>query len=143
MTTSLFQFLLAALLSWLLTAGILPYLRKQLLDTPNERSSHKQPTPRGGGIAFVLVGTLLHTIFNFGSSAWIPIACLPLAFVGIIDDRHNLPAIYRYIFQLITAVAILLLAKISVPIWFFPFAVIAISALINFMNFMEIGRAHV
>ena len=30
-------------------------LHKELLDHPNERSSHTQPTPRGGGLAIVLV----------------------------------------------------------------------------------------
>src|ERR1700682_5881626 len=32
-------------------------LARGLLDIPNERSSHKVPTPRGGGLAIVLVST--------------------------------------------------------------------------------------
>ena len=33
-------------------------LRRCFLDVPNERSSHVQPTPRGGGLAVVLVTIL-------------------------------------------------------------------------------------
>ena len=29
--------------------------KRQLLDHPNERSSHSMPTPRGGGLAIVLI----------------------------------------------------------------------------------------
>ena len=40
----------------LLTRGVLRYAVAQaLLDLPNERSSHSRPTPRGGGLAIVLV----------------------------------------------------------------------------------------
>ena len=28
--------------------------RKHALDVPNERSSHTKPTPRGGGLAFII-----------------------------------------------------------------------------------------
>ena len=49
----------------LLLAVLVPVLRRRLLDHPNARSSHRRPTPRGGGLAFVLaeavpaVGTVL------------------------------------------------------------------------------------
>jgi UDP-N-acetylmuramyl pentapeptide phosphotransferase/UDP-N-acetylglucosamine-1-phosphate transferase len=47
-----------ALLSGLATRALIPILRRHnVLDCPNERSSHNAPTPRGGGIA--LVGTVL------------------------------------------------------------------------------------
>ena len=49
-------FLLCLLLSlgltWLLQRWL---LSRQILDRPNERSSHKAPTPRGGGIAVLAV----------------------------------------------------------------------------------------
>ena len=50
---------IAALASWLFLALLVPVLRKNLLDRPNARSSHRVPTPRGGGIAFVVVGALI------------------------------------------------------------------------------------
>ena len=33
-------------------------LRRGILDHPNERSSHSEPTPRGGGLAIVISSTL-------------------------------------------------------------------------------------
>ena len=46
------------LLSGLATGALIPILRRRnVLDRPNDRSSHAAPTPRGGGIA--LIGTVL------------------------------------------------------------------------------------
>lgn len=43
---------------WLATGALIPFLRRRdLLDYPNARSSHHEPTPRGGGI--VVTGALL------------------------------------------------------------------------------------
>jgi len=42
--------------SWWVTGAVWRYaLRRELVDIPNERSSHTQPTPRGGGLAIALV----------------------------------------------------------------------------------------
>jgi Fuc2NAc and GlcNAc transferase len=49
-----FSFLVVA--SFLLTELIRRYtLKKNLIDTPNERSSHTVPTPRGGGLSIVVI----------------------------------------------------------------------------------------
>ena len=45
--------LLSAVCSWFFLLVLIPQLSMQLLDQPNSRSSHCQPTPRGGGVAFV------------------------------------------------------------------------------------------
>jgi Fuc2NAc and GlcNAc transferase len=93
MTAVLGTFLLSALL-----CGV--YLRLprawQIIDTPNERSSHLQPTPHGGGVALL-------TAFSVGLSLVIPVsgrwdqpfttlvsAAFVLALLGIIDDLRGL-----------------------------------------------------
>jgi FlaA1/EpsC-like NDP-sugar epimerase/UDP-N-acetylmuramyl pentapeptide phosphotransferase/UDP-N-acetylglucosamine-1-phosphate transferase len=49
-------------LSWYLTRCYLLFAQdREILDTPNHRSSHSTPTPRGGGIAFVIVFLLVST----------------------------------------------------------------------------------
>ena len=48
---------IAAVTSWALLGALIPQLSRRLLDQPNARSSHRRPTPRGGGVAFVLVAT--------------------------------------------------------------------------------------
>ena len=50
--------LFSALVSGVLLWALLPQLRRRLLDQPNARSSHQRPTPRGGGLVFVLVAAL-------------------------------------------------------------------------------------
>src|SRR5207245_8317310 len=46
----------ALILSYAGVAGIRQWaLRRNLLDVPNERSSHTQPTPRGGGLAIAAI----------------------------------------------------------------------------------------
>ena len=128
--------LLAAILSWVSLWFAIPLLRSQLLDQPNARSSHTQPIPRGGGLAFVLVGS--SSVAYLGS--WLPLLCIPLALVGFLDDRHNLPASLRYGAQVATALVLLVVSPLKVfAFGFLPwlFLLIAATAVINFTNFMD------
>lgn len=116
---------------------LVPVLRQRLPDLPNARSSHRSPTPRGGGLAFVVVASLLTPLFAQGATAWIPVVCAPLALVGVLDDRFNLPALWRYLAQLFTALALVAMTSLSLPLWSLPFVLLAVTAIINFFNFMD------
>ena len=145
--------LLAAVCSWLLLRGLIPQLRRKLLDQPNARSSHRMPTPRGGGVAFVVVASAssgLALLSGQGSAASaLPLLAAPLAVVGLLDDRHNLPASWRYGVQLLTAALMLgfspLVQRFALAVpsgsWLLlpalAFLVIAVTAVINFTNFMD------
>ena len=128
--------LITAALSWLSLWGLIPFLQSRLLDHPNARSSHTLSTPRGGGVAFVLVGSAgMACLGNL-----LPLLCLPLAIVGFLDDRHNLPVVLRYGVQFATALSLLMIS----PLQFFAigwlpclFVLIAATAVINFTNFMD------
>ncbi|TCD57619.1 glycosyl transferase [Synechococcus sp. BS56D] len=141
---------IAAASSWWLLRGLIPSLRRRLLDQPNERSSHSQPTPRGGGVAFVLVASLASSLAWLVRSGFdstplpllvAPLLALPLALVGFLDDRHNLPAGWRYGVQLATALVAVLTSPLVVPsVGLLPLLallVIAVTAVINFTNFMD------
>ena len=138
---------------WLLLRVLISQLRRQFLDEPNARSSHRQLTPRGGGLAFVAVasassGLALLSCPVFPAAA-LPLLAVPLAVVGLLDDRHNLPASWRYCVQLLTAALMLgfspLVQRFSLAAgsgsWLLlPVLVlllIAATALINFTNFMD------
>ncbi|MEI6828809.1 MAG: glycosyltransferase family 4 protein [Synechococcaceae cyanobacterium ELA445] len=126
----------AAIASWGLLRALIPLLRRSLLDQPNVRSSHRQPTPRGGGVAFVLISSLALP----WQGSWIPLLCLPLALVGFLDDRHNLPAALRYGVQMATSLVLMLISPLPVlALGFLPWLLllIAVTALINFTNFMD------
>ena len=61
----MFVVFLSAASSWLLLRALIPQLRLGLLDRPNARSSHCDPTPRGGGVAFVSVSSACSAIALF------------------------------------------------------------------------------
>jgi Fuc2NAc and GlcNAc transferase len=141
---------IAAASSWGLLRALIPSLRRSLLDHPNERSSHRQPTPRGGGLAFVLVAcfasALAWLVSSSSASAPLPLVAapllaLPLALLGFLDDRHNLPASWRYSLQLATALVVVLASQLVVPslglLPLLALMVFAVTAVINFTNFMD------
>ena len=125
-----------AALTWGILRTLIPLLRRRLLDQPNARSSHSLPTPRGGGVAFVLVGSAAVACLG----AWIPVLCLPLALVGFLDDRHTLPASLRYGVQVVTALVLVLISPWPLHlIGLLPWLLLLITgtAVINFTNFMD------
>ena len=116
--TPIFLFIILTVLSYLGVWIIRRYAEKrQLLDHPNERSSHSVPTPRGGGLAIVLlvIGTGLWVV-----SAWVElgrnqadfsrnlvyIVCgIIIAFLGWRDDIHSLSPRVRFAVQGLVAAA--------------------------------------
>jgi len=83
--------------------------RRQLLDHPNERSSHSMPTPLGGGLAIVLL--VIGTGFWFiRETDWsrdlVYIVCgVVIAFLGWRDDTHSLSPRVRFAVQGLVAAA--------------------------------------
>ena len=140
---SLLVALTAGAASWLLLRTLIPQLKQRLLDQPNDRSAHTTPTPRGGGVAFVLLTLVFNSLLLLAGptpALWIPWICAPLALVGLLDDRLNLPALLRYGIQILTAIALLMPTALPTPLWPWlcgPLVVIAVSAVINFVNFTD------
>jgi Fuc2NAc and GlcNAc transferase len=72
-----------------------------VLDVPNPRSSHRIPTPRGGGAAIVLVTTaglgllLLQGAIDHGLAWALMGGGLVVALVGFADDRRSLSVTIR------------------------------------------------
>ena len=119
------------------------FLRMKILDKPNKRSSHNIPTPSGGGISFVLLGSLGNLLIG----NLIPIFCLPLAYIGFMDDLKGIPAALRYFFQVITVLSLILFGSFEeiASIYFsgltyallFIFVLILGTGIINFCNFID------
>ncbi|MCU0552156.1 MAG: glycosyltransferase family 4 protein [Leptolyngbya sp. Prado105] len=143
-------------LSFLLVASIRQYFSQHLLDVPNHRSSHTQPTPRGGGLGFVIAFAAVSAMLawldwqTFTTSHTLLIWCAltPLIIVGYFDDRGDVPARIRYLVQLSSAgIAIAAFGVFPQP-WLTSLGTIGIliavgltllgiTALINFYNFMD------
>jgi Fuc2NAc and GlcNAc transferase len=72
-----------------------------VLDVPNDRSSHRVPTPRAGGVAIVLVTIaasvvlLLRGVLDVALFVALTGGGVAVAFVGFLDDRRQLSARIR------------------------------------------------
>jgi Fuc2NAc and GlcNAc transferase len=97
--------LIALVLSYLGVGGLRRWAeRRQLLDMPNERSSHSRPTPRGGGLAIVaitLAGIWLYASMRPITSGMVLLAytlgAIIIAVAGWLDDLRSLPVGVRFI----------------------------------------------
>lgn len=95
-------FVVAGLVSWLLTGLLRHYaLTRNLLDIPNERSSHSIATPRGGGVAIVLAFLTALPLFLWlgwltaGKAIAFGGAGTLVALVGFLDDHGHVSACWR------------------------------------------------
>jgi len=110
--TPILLFLALTVLSYLGVWIIRRYAEKrQLLDHPNERSSHSMPTPRGGGLAIVLLVTGTGLWFmreaDFSRNLVYIVCGIIIAFLGWRDDIHSLSPRVRFAVQgLVAAVSI-------------------------------------
>ena len=145
--------LILVALSAALTGWVRSYARTRLLDMPNTRSSHQQPTPRGGGLAIVVTFALALLALR-GLDA-LPVALLlalsglaPLAVVGFIDDHGHVSARWRLLIQVAAGLWALFwlgsldgltLAGRAVELgWFGPvLATLGIVWMQNLYNFMD------
>ncbi|MBC8986162.1 glycosyltransferase family 4 protein [Pedobacter sp. N36a] len=108
-----------------------------IIDHPNERSSHSEVTIRGGGIIYLfaaLIALVLHAEF------WMPI--LGLFIIGIIsfvDDRITLSGKVRIVFHLVAVTLLFLSLGIFqlLPFWASILLYILVIGVINAYNFMD------
>jgi UDP-N-acetylmuramyl pentapeptide phosphotransferase/UDP-N-acetylglucosamine-1-phosphate transferase len=105
-----------------------------VLDQPNERSSHDVPTPRGGGIAIVVITLAGSAFWMTPRFAVFAVAALVVALVSWIDDLRHLPATLRLGVQIAAALPV---AILFTPIAWAPLAVVWIVGLTNAYNFMD------
>lgn len=129
-------------------------LRTNLVDVPNQRSSHQHTTARGGGIAIVIVWfiglgllsywqlvsrALFITLFAGGSL---------VALVGYLDDRYQLSARWRVMAHLGAATIAVYslggLTQLNLGAWHihlhelaYPVGIIGTVWAINLYNFMD------
>jgi glycosyltransferase WbpL len=72
-----------------------------VLDVPNERSSHSIATPRGGGLAIVLVATSAMLVLELVGDVKLNLFMaltggVAVAAIGFVDDRHSVRAGIRF-----------------------------------------------
>lgn len=136
-----------------LTAAVLKMvMHMRVYDMPNQRSLHDTPTPRGGGLAIVLVlfVTSILLVWRFDNSQYLWLAGIVavLGWLGWRDDQKSLPVSTRLFIQVIIAlIAVQVFGRIELldvgswqlPLSFiaWPFSVLFVLWMINLYNFMD------
>ncbi|MFV5585851.1 glycosyltransferase family 4 protein [Acinetobacter oleivorans] len=99
------------LISFLLTGYMRHYaLKKNIIDKPNERSSHTIPTPRGGGVSIVitfllvLVGLMISHQLQLTTGLILVAAGLGVAVLGFLDDHGHINSMLRLAIHFLIAI---------------------------------------
>ena len=108
-----------------------------IIDKPNERSSHTRITLRGGGIIFYF-GALAYFLTNHFEYPWFMLALSLITFISFIDDIRSTSQGLRLVFHF-TAMALMFYqwGLFSLPWWTILVALIICTGIINAYNFMD------
>lgn len=111
--------------------------RFNIIDKPNERSSHTSITLRGGGVIFVFP-PLIYCIFNGGEYLWFALGLLLIAAISFVDDVRSLSGKIRLAVHLV-AVSLMFtqLDLYSLTPFIIVTAYILVIGTINAYNFMD------
>ncbi|WP_345976362.1 glycosyltransferase family 4 protein [Sulfurimonas sp. HSL3-7] len=126
--------------------------KKELLDHPNERSSHTMPTPKGGGLAIMIafygaiIYLYLQTLID-PKLFFALLSALPVILISLVDDIYPLSAKIRLGVQLLSAATVLYvlggvdtfnLATFTLSgIWLNVIALFGIVWMTNLYNFLD------
>lgn len=110
-----------------------------IIDRPNERSSHNYITIRGGGIIY-WIAALLYLLFNFSSNAlWFFAGISLIAGVSLWDDVLQLGQRVRLLFHILAMSCAFYLAGVfgGCPWWAIVIGYIVFIGIVNAYNFMD------
>ena len=108
-----------------------------IIDKPNERSSHSRITLRGGGIIFYF-GALAYFLSNHWEYPWFMLALTLITFISFVDDIRSTSQGLRLVFHF-TAMALMFYqwGLFSLSWWWIIIALIVCTGIINAYNFMD------
>ena len=109
-----------------------------IIDKPNERSSHSTIVLRGGGIIF-LIGAWIWAAFFGLQYTWFLLALTIVAGISFIDDIHSLPDSLRLVCQFAAMILMFYqLDMLHVDLWWAVIlALIVCVGASNIINFMD------
>src|SRR5690606_39068302 len=89
-------------------------LKKNIIDNPNERSSHSVPTPRGGGVAVVCSYLLALAVLIYSQQLTVHIgltlmvAGFVIALLGFLDDHGHINSMLRLAIHFLVAIGVVI-----------------------------------
>ena len=113
--------------------------RFNIIDKPNERSSHNYITIRGGGVIW-WVAALLYLLFNLSVTAgWFLAGITLIAGVSFVDDVKGLGQKVRLLFHLLAMSCAFYLAGVfgNYPWWAIVIGYVVFVGIVNAYNFMD------
>jgi UDP-N-acetylmuramyl pentapeptide phosphotransferase/UDP-N-acetylglucosamine-1-phosphate transferase len=142
-----------AVLCALFIVALRPLLARYALARPNARSSHREPTPQGGGIAVFAAITLVLAaveLFVPGALTDAPrlalvfAAVLGIAVIGAVDDIQPMEVLPRLSWQAMAALVVIAALPAGLQIfpmlpWWLERALMLLGILwfVNLVNFMD------
>jgi UDP-GlcNAc:undecaprenyl-phosphate GlcNAc-1-phosphate transferase len=152
--------LVAAYLTYILVPIIKNYCFKRgLLDNPGPRKIHKEPTPRMGGVAFVVSYSLAIWLGFVGSPElwhknWLGIAGVVVGgiiifLLGLRDDMKSVGPITKFLWQILAAIFPVLCGVridivnlphynlVTLGFWAIPLSVLWIVVITNTFNLLD------
>ncbi|MEL5895815.1 glycosyltransferase family 4 protein [Bacteroides sp. GD17] len=111
--------------------------RCNIIDKPNERSSHTRITLRGGGIIFYF-GALAYFLTSGFEYPWFMLALTLVSFISFVDDIRSTSQKLRLLFHF-SAMALMFYqwGLFSLSWWWIIVALIVCTGIINAYNFMD------
>ena len=108
-----------------------------IIDKPNERSSHTSITLRGGGVIFYF-GALAYFLTSGFEYPWFMLALTLVTFISFVDDVHSTSRKLRLLFHF-SAMGLMFWqwGLFSLPWWWIIIALIVCTGIINAYNFMD------
>ena len=144
----------AAILTAILIVWLRPWLMRYAMARPNARSSHKMPTPQGGGIAIVAGWIIVAGVAMTVTGAWsnqialsiavVFMATILIAVLGAVDDIKPMGVGLRLLFQVIAVASVIAILPsdfqmTSILPWWLERALLVIAGVwfVNLVNFMD------
>ena len=133
--------MLYILLLILLFGAQLAYFRVadhfNIIDKPNQRSSHSEIILRGGGIVFYIAALLYFAISGF-QYPWFFTGLTLISIISFADDVKTISANVRLTVQLVALLIIFIEWNLYAYSWFLiPVALIVSAGILNAFNFMD------
>ena len=137
------EIIVPAITSYFILKNSVPLLKRFFPASPNQRSLHKDIKPSSGGISFIVI----YIFFAILKGFFLPLLSIPLALIGMLDDRFNLSRLIRYGCQIFTILLFILFLTQNSNLFIskliesnFIFYIILLflgSIIINCINFMD------
>lgn len=139
----LIHFIFSFAFTFLLLKKLIPYLSLSIPAIPNERGMHSLVKASSGGLSFILIYTILIIYQGF----YLPLFSLPMAIIGLIDDKYNISRLIRIISQILTLLLLITylnndpntFVHFLTQFGFLGYFLLLLfgTSIINFVNFMD------